>query len=240
MIRNRLFDIALLLTIGIANAYAAPADKPQTGLPATGGNATAMTDIHDIKPVLALEGQLTWLYWVLAALALVGLLALAWYMWKRRQKPQTAVPAAVVISPDQEAYQALDALAAETGLAPKQFYFRLSAVVRLYTERRFEFPAAEMTTEELLPRVDRLPLAHDLAADLKAFCRIADPIKFADAPAERERMTHDLVFARDFVRQTTAALRSENEDESTAGPDPSMEMASKELKQLPLKGERQE
>ena len=47
-----------------------------------------------------------------------------------------------------EALQMLDALAAEGRLDPKQFYFRLSAVIRRYIERRFDFPAAEMTTEE--------------------------------------------------------------------------------------------
>ena len=230
--------VCLAYNIQPAEAAATPSDTPQAGLSIPGtsdGNATAMSDIHDIKPVLALDSGLTWLYWALGALVLIGLLALAWWWWRRRKKPEVAAPTAPVISPEQEAYQALDALAAETGLTPRQFYFHLSAVVRHYTERRFDFPAAEMTTEELLPRVDRLPLNHNLAGELKAFCRLADPIKFADAPAERQQMTRDLVFARDFVRQTTVVAPAENADEVKAPPNGML--VTKSPEQLELKKE---
>ncbi len=192
----------LIRTIATSNVMAA--GPPTDAVLPAGGNATAMTDIHDIKPILALGGNPTWWYWLLAGLVLAGLAAVVWWWWRRRRKKEPASPAEALASPEREAYQALDALAAENGLTPRQFYFRLSAVVRRYTERRFDFPAAEMTTEELLPRLEGLALHRDLVSELKMFCRSADPVKFADAPAHRERMVHDLALARDYVRQTTA------------------------------------
>jgi hypothetical protein len=164
----------------------------------------SMTDIHDIKPALAMGHDLRWLYWALATLVLLALAALVWRQWRKRTRPaatdRTTPPP---LPPDTEALKQLDALAADGGLDPKQLYFRLSAIVRRYIERRFSIPAAEMTTEELLPRMDRLPVAPELAQTLKSFCRAADPIKFAGAPADTNRLAHDLAFARDFVHRTS-------------------------------------
>lgn len=184
---------------------AAPTQLP--GLD-SGSAGTQMTDIHDIKPILDVGPDWQWLLYAAGGIVLLlGLLALAWWLWKRRRTPEVIPTAAPPIAPDAEAYNALDALAAESGLDPKQFYFRLSAVLRRYVERRFDFPAAEMTTEELLPQVDQLPLEPSLAGDLKAFCRESDPIKFAGAAARQERLAQALAFSRDFVRQTTAEKR---------------------------------
>ncbi len=183
----------------------APSPQPP-GLAAGGGSDTQMTDIHDIKPILELGSDWQWVIYLAGALAiLAGLLVLAWWLWKRRKRPEAVFPAAPPIPPDAEAYTALDTLAADKGLDPKQFYFRLSAVLRRYMERRFDFPAAEMTTEELLPQVDQITLDAALALELKAFCRQTDPIKFAGATARQDRLAQDLAFSRNFVRQTTDA-----------------------------------
>jgi hypothetical protein len=167
------------------------------------GNATPMTDIHDIKPLLSMGPDLQWLYWLLAALAIGGLALLVWYLWHRRKKPEPSIPAPPPVPPHIEAHQALDALAAQTGISGKRYYFRLSAILRRYLERRYGFPAAEMTTEELLPRLDGLPLDADLSPALKAFCLSADPIKFAGAEAAQSRMNDHMAMARSFVRRTT-------------------------------------
>ena len=185
---------------------------------ASDGNATPMTDIHDIKPLLSMGPDLQWLYWVLGAMGLAGLALLAWYLWRRRKKPAPSIPAPRPLPPHIEAYQALDALEAQARISGKQYYFKLSAILRRYLERRYGFPAAEMTTEELLPRLDGLPLDADLAPALKAFCRSADPIKFAGADASRNRMHDHMAMARHFIRQTTAEEEAASEDASKDKP----------------------
>lgn len=177
-----------------------------------------MTDIHDIKPALAVGLDLRWLFWALAAMALIALAFLVWRRWQKRGRPAASESVPPPLAPEAEALQMLDALAADDYLDPKQFYFRLSAVVRRYIERRFDFPAAEMTTEELLPRVDRLPMAPELAQSLKAFCRAADPVKFAGVPADPGRMAHDLAFARDLVLRSSAPTEPAPETMDQAAP----------------------
>jgi len=204
------FQLALLYlgtwSMWISSTFAAePGAKAiqSPPLPMGDANATRLTDIHDIKPALVIGSNLRWFYWALVIVGLSILAIIACRLWRKRKKTTAPELAVAPISAETEAYQMLDALAADGNAAPKQFYFRLSAILRRYIERRYEIPASEMTTEELLPTVDRLPLKTALAQPLKAFCRGADPIKFAGVGAEQNRMAQDLSFARDFVRQTT-------------------------------------
>lgn len=186
-------------------------------------NITRMTDIHDIKPALSMGFDLQWLFWVLAVLVLLGLVWMAWHRRQQRQNDPRGEPPPP-IPPETEALQALDSLAARDGIGGKQFYFALSAIVRRYVEHRFDIPAAEMTTEELLPRVNGLPLEADLAKTLVAFCRSTDPIKFAGADSDRDQMDRDLRFARSFVVRTTMTQEDTAQDspkENAHKPDPS-------------------
>lgn len=162
-----------------------------------------MTDIHDIKPLLEVGTDWGWLLWLALALAAAVLVLLIWRWWRRRRRPSEEIVVEPLPSPEAEALALLGDLAADRGVDGKQFYFRLSGTLRRYLERRFAIPAAEMTLEELLPQVARLPLDGDLAEPLKALCRLAEPIKFADATADPGRMPVDLAFVRDLVHRTT-------------------------------------
>lgn len=162
-----------------------------------------MTDIHDIKPLLEVGADWGWLLWMALAMAVAAAGLLVCWWLRRRNAPLHDGLVDVLLSPEVEALALLDELAADRGVDGKQFYFRLSGTLRRYLERRFAIPAAEMTLEELLPQVARLPLDTDLAGTLKALCRMAEPIKFADATADPGRMPADLAFVRDLVHRTT-------------------------------------
>ena len=162
-----------------------------------------MKDIHDIKPLLAVGIDWRWLPWLLAILIAAVVVLLVWRWWRRRHRPPEPIATEPLPSPEAEALAALDALAAEGWADGKRFYFDLTAILKRYLERRYAIPAAEMTVEELLPQVARLPLASELAEPLKALCRLAEPIKFADAAADPGKMPADLAFVRQLVQRTT-------------------------------------
>jgi hypothetical protein len=215
------FSRILVWLGGFSASFARAAEKENqdpgpgpTTAPADPGVMT-MTDIHDIKPALDLGFDLKWIYFALAILALLALAALAVWLWKKRKKPVVSQPSAKPVPEDVEAYQMLDALATERHLNPKQFYFRLSLILRRYLERRYGIAAVEMTTEELLPKVDRLPLTLDLAQPLRDFCRAADPIKFAGVSPGPGRMAEDLAFVRNFVQKTTAAEPADTQKDAS-------------------------
>jgi hypothetical protein len=116
----------------------------------------------------------------------------------------------------------LDALAAEDGIEGKVFYFRLSAILRGYIEGRYHVPAAEMTTEELMPVADRLGWPRSMNQEFRRFCHSTDPIKFAGRPARRETMVNDLAFVRQLVDQTRRRESdlSDGTDPDGAGTEP--------------------
>ncbi len=196
--------IAIIAHVFAAN-NAAPAD------------AAPLTDIHDIKPILSLGMDRDWVLWALAALALAALALAVWWWRKRRRRTVTPPAAAPAPAPEIEAWGRLDALGALGDIDGRRFYFELSAILRRYLERRFAIPAAEMTLEELLPQVERLPLTQDLAADFKNLSRAAEPVKFAGRAADPQKMPADLTFARDFVQRTTP-LGSPADAEAAAHP----------------------
>jgi hypothetical protein len=184
-----------------------------------GASPTPMTDIHDIKPLLPMGADLPMWVWAAGALMLILVILCAWWWFRRRKAGHGATLPTPVVAPHVEALVQLDALAADISIDGKVFYFRLSAIVRHYLERRFDIPAAEMTTEELLPAVDRLRLPLDVGQSFKAFCRAADPIKFAGVAVNREHMAQDLAFARNLVTCTAAPARDPEPEADQQGPE---------------------
>jgi hypothetical protein len=168
-----------------------------------------VNDIHDIKPALDPGADLQWIPWAAAVIVIALALLLWWLRRRQRRKPRVQI-AAPARAPDVWAREELDELAGAGPLEDRIFYFRLSAIMRLYMEKRYGFPAAEMTTEELLPRIGQMRLPLDLAGPLTDFFRRVDPVKYAGAAAEPGRMSGDLDFARRFVDQTTAGLHNKN------------------------------
>ena len=160
-----------------------------------------MTDIHDIKPleILATDGSL--LFYILAALLFLAVIGAAIYYWKKhRDRKQVSVE--VPVLPHEAALRLLDTLADVENMNAKAFYFSLSSILRTYIQARYNINALEMTTEELLPKIDLPGISREIHQELKALIRSTDPVKFAGVPAAVSKMRTDLAFVRNFVKQT--------------------------------------
>jgi hypothetical protein len=174
-----------------------------------------MTDIHDIKPLTSVffpESFPKSLWYLIAGLILAGLLVAAYRIRRRKKRPRDISPAEVLLPPEAVAQEALAALTSIPEIPSKAFYFRLSAILRAYLSNRFNVDSLEMTTEELLPVVDRLGFDRALKSGIKEFLLFSDPVKFADLSASMSRRNGDLEFVSGFVKQTTPDL---TEDETT-------------------------
>ncbi|BBO69910.1 hypothetical protein DSCA_38400 [Desulfosarcina alkanivorans] len=186
---------------------AAASESPAPHAPAP------MTDIHDILPPVPVGIDAPWLVPVLLALAAAAILAAAWWWWKKRRKARAIETLVPELPPEMTAMQALKEIADVRRLDGKTFYFRLSAILRQYVFGRFAVGAPEMTTEEFLPCIDRLPVDSDLARGLRSLCRAMDPVKFGGETVVEKQMETDLFFAREFVQKTTLADEAENKGE---------------------------
>lgn len=178
-------------------------EQPDAGGPDPGEekNAVEMSDIHDIKPPEEAATDLSFLIYVFGAVLIVAaVFALLFHLSNRTGK--TKEKKFVRLPPDETALNLLDELVEVENIDGKEFYFRLSSILRNYIEGRFEFNAAEMTTEELLPKIDKLGTDRKLLKDLKELMLSTDPVKFAGEFAVESKMKTDLAFVRTFVNQT--------------------------------------
>ena len=167
------------------------------------GEQRAELKIADIEGVVDMPAKPSyWWVWVLCAAGIIA--AAGFWVHLRRKRIKELVR---IFKPAHEiAYERLRALVREDLVKAgkiKEFYERLSDILRHYIEHRFNLRAPERTTEEFLAE---LPSAGVLAQSeqerLGEFLRHCDLVKFAKyAPtAEQIQKTFDLV--KDFIETT--------------------------------------
>lgn len=99
----------------------------------------------------------------------------------------------------------LDALALQNLPAAgeiKPYYTRLSEIVRAYLERRFQFTALEMTSDEIRAEVAALSLSDEARRVIAGFLDESDLVKFADFRPDETTTDAAMRYARGLVELT--------------------------------------
>ena len=168
------------------------------------GDQRAKLVIEDIEGVVEMpRAALAWWIWLLAGLGLAVAAGAGWFFLRRRRTKELGR----IFQPAHElAYARLRALVAEQLVEQgrtKEFYERVSGILRYYIEDRFDLHAPERTTEEFLAELPYTPVlsAPDTEV-LKEFLTHCDLVKFAkhEPTTEQVQRTFDLV--KDFVERT--------------------------------------
>jgi hypothetical protein len=162
----------------------------------------AVPDLAQLAPMMApreVPSRVSDLVYGSVAL-LAGVLACCLWFWRRR-KP--AAKAAVSLSPGEIARQELDRLLAENlperGLY-KEFFLRLTGIVRQYIEETTGLRAPEQTTEEFLADMrKRATFTPEQAARLAEFLEAADMIKYAGQNPRSGQIDDSIARAREFI-----------------------------------------
>jgi cbb3-type cytochrome oxidase subunit 3 len=215
----RMITLGLILFgLGTAAVQPAASDKaaplPHQGQPQE--QSLEMTDIHDIKPPLPVALVRNWIFYTIAAVLFLCLAAAGWWLWQKKRKGRHIETAEAPLPPEVTARRMLGQLTDIRHMGGREFYFRLSLIIRRYIYERYAVGAPEMTSEEFLPRIDGLSLEQKLQIQLQELIRRSDPIKFAGVSAMERQMQDDLDFAYRFVDQTTRAITAlENADNTS-------------------------
>jgi len=160
--------------------------------------------LEDIEGVVTMPKKTSlWWLWSLLVLAVISGGVSLWWLWRSRR-----VQALVrIFKPAHEiAYARLRVLVAEELVEAgriKEFYERISGILRHYIEDRFDLRAPERTTEEFLNELQRTDvLAASDKEVLGEFLVHCDLVKFAkhDPTTEQIQRTFDLV--KDFIERT--------------------------------------
>ncbi len=168
-------------------------------------------DIKDIKPVITAPYTLRdFLPWILLLVA-VGLLgSLLWFFIKNRKRnrpliklsSKPAKPAHVI------ALEMLEELRKEQIWQKgqvKEYYTRLTDILRNYFEKRFGVNAAEMTSEEILFAMKDYLSEYSSMDDLRKVLTRSDLAKFAKGQPIGAENELSLTYARTIIMNTSEA-----------------------------------
>ena len=97
----------------------------------------------------------------------------------------------------------------------KEYYFRLSDIFRTYIENRFDIPAVEQTTPELVPEINRLEKT-DSEVKLKAeeFLKYSDLVKFAKYSPQQEEIEANRQKIVSVIAETKEEEEKEKKEET--------------------------
>jgi hypothetical protein len=167
--------------------------------------AAAANELRDIKPPVEITSAWEWLWWALAILVLIGVIALAARFWRQRREQPVIVP---VIPPHERARRKLEA-ALDLFDQPKPFCTLVSDAVRLYLEERFELPVSDRTTEEFLGKLkDSKILDRGQKDSLEQFLAACDLVKFARYEPGREELEGLYKSALRLIEETEPCHRN--------------------------------
>lgn len=174
-----------------------------------------MKDINDIKPQIPFPNYLP-LWILLGLIAAAGLGILGWRLYRRYRRIK--LYGKPLPDPWDEALLALDAIPAGELEKPgrvKRHYYSVSEILKRYLTRRFDFPALDQTTSEILRdlKARKVPERDGFGE----FFRGADMVKYAKHIPPPADIAAVIPAARQLVKATTPT------QESVAGSRPEVE-----------------
>ena len=180
------------------------------------GEQRAELKIEDIEDVLEMPRQASFVWvWILSAVAVAAAGGLWLYLRRKRVKELVRI-----FRPAHEiAYERLRALVKEDLVGAgriKEFYERISDILRHYIEHRFSLRAPERTTEEFLAELantEVLPAAEKQR--LGEFLKHCDLVKFAKHNPTTEQIQDTFDLVKDFIEKTKSDERKVDVTEMT-------------------------
>ena len=160
-------------------------------------------DIRDIQPPFVFPFSLKWnkpVVWALAGIGLIFLLGW-WYRHLCSRRNQEKIQTAW-----EKALEELDQLSASGILEKKEYreyYYRLSDILRHYIESRFAIMAPERTTEEFIKLMQtRTEFLSPHQQLLNQFFQQCDWVKFAKGIPQPDQAGQEIQTVRTFIRET--------------------------------------
>ncbi len=158
--------------------------------------------------------------WILLGLAVVIVVFFIIYYIRRRKdaKPLFRIKPKPKIPPHKKAFEALEKLKEEKlwqSGKDKAYHTKLTDIVRVYLEERFNIMAVEMTTAEILDSLKTVSVEQRSMEKLDHILIMADFVKFAKLkplPLEHDQSFNN---SMDFVKETMLKTMEKTEIDQT-------------------------
>lgn len=146
-----------------------------------------MDDIRPLKSPIEISDISLWPFIILVLLIICGALAFIYFKRKRQAEEESLLPPR---PPEQIAMEGLQSLLGmkliEKGLV-KEYYIRLSDIVRKYIEERFRISVLDRTTWELYQDMRIKKVKREWTDRIRDLLEDCDLVKFAKyIPSEKE------------------------------------------------------
>lgn len=156
------------------------------------------------------DNPFLWSEWqplLILLLAMFVLMGLGYYLYDRLKKNKPIIAKIKIVKfipAHQKALKAIDKLKSErlpnTG-KQKEYYTQLTDTLRLYIEERFGFSAMEMTSDEIIRKLNETGDSK-MISELRELFTTADLVKFAKYETLINENDMNLVNAINFIDQT--------------------------------------
>ncbi|MDR3181195.1 MAG: hypothetical protein LBT61_04620 [Prevotellaceae bacterium] len=175
---------------------------------------TTTFEPYDIKmPITYPITFMEVLPWALSGLAVLALIAFVVYIIIRRRqhkpiffKPKPKEPPHII------ALRELNKIKADKlwqNNKVKLYYTRVTDVLRMYMEERYNMQAMEQTSEEILQALKAMQLPDELMDKLHELLSVSDLVKFAKYQPITDDNEKALVTAQEFVDKTKEEIKTE-------------------------------
>ena len=192
--------------------------------------------IFDIKlPYGAPVKFIEVLPYILGLLILAAILyAVFWFIRKRKREKQLGVRFKPLVPPHITALQELDKVKEERlwqNNREKEYYSRLTEILRIYLEGRYKIFAMEQTSDEILDSLRKTGFNDNRLFDkLRSTLTISDLAKFAKLKPSPNENEACLLDAYIFVNDTKISIPDPIENEETGDQDSEAKITSAEEK----------
>jgi len=149
------------------------------------------------------------------SIAILVVLAVIYIIIKTRKEEPIIKRVKPKIPPHTLAFDELDKLKSEKLWQQgkvKEYYSKLTDIIRIYIEGRFNIRALEQTTYEILNTFKSEPLVDSEAMiELRELLVQADFVKFAKANPQPDENEKNFQYAYNFIRRTKPVIQVEND-----------------------------
>jgi len=158
-----------------------------------------MEDIRGLKPAIDIF-YFSWIWLLLAALVIAGI----WLYYQRRKSVRPNTSPVDTRTPQEIALAELDQLAKGALNAEKharEFYIKLSDIIRIFIEAHFKVPARERTTFELVRDLKKTETEQDVIRKIDLLLEDSDLVKFAKFKPIKAQMDDSLKLGVEIVKK---------------------------------------
>ena len=137
------------------------------------------------------------------------------YFLKKREKNKIEEFIAPPIDPYKEALEGINELQRQQQkLDPKPFVFKLSEILRIYVQNRFNMPAMELTGEEFIIESASNPFFQNYEDLLREFVDRGDRVKYSKETADTNETNLLLDSALHFVKDSHSRITDQESTDS--------------------------